>query len=287
MSERPLIWPMRAILYVGGFFVLVAGIQLFAFPGETDEIFAWTIDSRMSATCLGAFYWSAAVLALLSAREGTWARARLGVPGVLAFVWLTLLATLLHLDLFHLDEGGFRAQAAGWIWLAIYALEPPVLTAVYVMQLRAAGEDPPRLNPLPRPYRSFLIVCAVALLAFGPALFIAPLDVGAGWPWPLTELTGRAIAAWLVALGGLLAALAWEDERTRIRLGLLLLLTLVPLQAIALGRFGDEVDWDSAGAVAYVGALVVIAIAGVWGWRVSAGVPAHGDVERSRREPDR
>ena len=65
MAERPLIWPMRAILYVGGAFVLVAGLQLWLFADRTDEIFAWTIDSRMSAAFIGSFYWAASILALL------------------------------------------------------------------------------------------------------------------------------------------------------------------------------------------------------------------------------
>ena len=85
-GERPLIWPMRAILWFGAGFSLIAGVQLFVFTTRTDQLFAWTIDSFMSAATLGAFYASAAVLALLSARQQVWARARLGVPGILAFV---------------------------------------------------------------------------------------------------------------------------------------------------------------------------------------------------------
>ncbi len=143
MSERPLIPLMRAILWVGGFFVLVAGVQLWVFSGRTDDYFAWTIQSEMSAAFIGSFYWAASILALLSATQHTWARARLGVPGVLAFVWLTLIATLIHLDLFHLDDGPFTAKAAAWTWLVIYVVEPPVLLLAFVLQLRTPGGNPP------------------------------------------------------------------------------------------------------------------------------------------------
>jgi hypothetical protein len=271
VTARPLIWPMRAILYIGGFFVLVAGLQLWVFADRTDEIFAWTIASQMSAAFIGSFYWSAAILALLSAREQTWARARLGVPGVLAFVWLTLLATLLHLDLFHLDDGGFKAQAAGWTWLIVYVVEPPVLLWAYVAQLRAPGTDPPRTDPLPDSYRGLLVGLAAVLIALGIALFVAPLDVGEAWPWTLTELTGRAIAAWLVALGGLLAAIWWENDRSRIRLGTYLLVAFVALAAVALSRFGEEVDWSAGGAVGLLVGLAAVLVAGLWGWRTSTG----------------
>ena len=271
MSERPLLWPMRAILWVGGGFLLIAGIQLFLFPDRTDEIFAWTIDSRMSATCLGAFYLAAAMLALLSAREPTWARARLGVPGVLVFVWLTLAATLLHLDLFHLDDGGWKAQLAAWTWFVIYVVEPPLLVLAFVLQLRAPGVDPPRSDPLPDAYRAVLVIQAVALLALGAVLFAVPLEVAEIWPWPLTELTGRALAAWVIALGGLLAAIAWEGDRSRIRLGTWTLMALIALQAVALARFGEELDASSASALVYMASLACLGATGVWGARISTG----------------
>ena len=265
MSERAVHPLMRAILWVGGIFVLIAGTQLFLFPGRTDEFFAWTIASELSAATLGAFYFSAAVLALGSARQETWARARLGIPGILAFVWLTLIATLIHLDLFHLDSNGFLAQVAAWAWLAVYVIEPPVLTWAFVAQLRAPGGDPERLDPLPGAYRVVLYGLACALLLFGAALFVAPLDVADLWPWPLTELVAQAIAAWIVALGGFFAAFAWENERSRIRLGVLLPLCFVALQAIAFARFGDEVDWGSPESLAFVAALAAIGGAAAWG----------------------
>jgi hypothetical protein len=271
MSERPLIWPMRAILWIGGGFVLVAGFQLFVFTTRTDELFAWTIDSRMSATFLGAFYASAAVLALLSAREPVWSRARLGVPGVLAFVWLTLLATLLHLDLFHLDEGDTTARIAAWTWLVIYVVEPPLLTLAFVLQLRAPGGNPPRTDPLPGPYRVLLLCQAALLIALGAVLFAAPLDVAEIWPWQLTELTGRAIAAWLIALGGLAAAIAWEGDRSRIRIGIWSFVALVALQAIALARFGDELEWSSPETIVYLASVASLGVTAAWGWRISTG----------------
>lgn len=271
VSERLLMRPMRAILWIGGGFVLIAGVQLFGFPGRTDEFFAWTIGSEMSAAFLGSFYLVAAVLALGSARQETWARARLGVPGVLAFVWLTLLATLLHLDLFHLDHGPATAQVAAWVWLVIYVIEPPLLGIAFWLQLRAPGQDPARPGPLPRPFRGFLLVQAAAVAALGTVLFVFPLDVAEIWPWQLTALTGRAVAAWLIALGGLLAAIAWEDERSRIRLGIFAIAALVLLQLTTLARFGDELDFSTASTAVYLISLAGLGVTGAWGWRISTG----------------
>jgi hypothetical protein len=266
-GERELFWGMRAILWAGGGFVFLAGVQLFGLADRTDELFAWTIEPPATAAFLGACYWAAAVLAFASALQPTWARARIGVAGVLVFIWLTLLATLIHLDKFHLDEGDTRARIAGWTWLVIYLLEPPALLAAYVLQLRMPGADPARDRPLPGALRAVLIGLAGGFTAFGVALYVAPLDVGDLWPWALTPLTGRATAAWIVALGLLLASMAWEDDRVRLVTGWALLATLVPLAVAAPLRFDAGIEWGSPEMVVYLalgGVLLSTAVCGLF-----------------------
>ena len=83
--------------------VFLAGVQLFLFPRRTDEYFAWTVASPMTAVFLGASYWSAVGLELVASRASRWAGARIALPAVFVFTMLTLIVTLVHLDLFHLD----------------------------------------------------------------------------------------------------------------------------------------------------------------------------------------
>src|SRR5688500_10837759 len=99
-SVRRVTVAMRWMLYVAAFFVLCAGIQLFVLTEETDRYFAWTIGVPMTAAFLGAGYWAAGVLEFLIASERIWANARPGAPAVWIFTTLTLIATLLHLDIF-------------------------------------------------------------------------------------------------------------------------------------------------------------------------------------------
>jgi hypothetical protein len=56
-----------------------------------------------------------------------------------------------------------------------------------------------------------LLVQGLLLLAVGSALFVVPAVATALWPWPLTPLTARVVAAWLLAFG-LCAILAWRSR---------------------------------------------------------------------------
>ena len=54
----------------------------------------------------------------------------------------------------------------------------------------------------------------------------------------------------MVAVGGLLLAIRWEDERSRIRLGTYVPVAFAALAAVALRALPDEVDLGSACGVA-------------------------------------
>jgi hypothetical protein len=78
------------------------------------------------------------------------------------------------------------------------------------------------------------------------------------------------VAAWLVAVGLLLAAVAWEDHRTRVRPGMALLITFAALAVAAPLRFSDGIDLGSASMVAYLTLAAVLGGAGIYGWWVAA-----------------
>ena len=256
--------PMRVIFLVGGGFVLLAGIQLYAFGERTEDLFAWTIEPPLTAALLGSFYLGACVLAFASGREPLWDHARVGVPGVLAFVWLTLVATLLDLDKFHLDDDRFIPALAAWIWLAVYALEPPVLTVVYALQLRASGGDSELPADLPGWFRGVAAALGALLALLGAVLFIAPERADDLWPWKLTPLTARATAAWLVGEGLLGVMIARESSWERVRWAVLSLLALGVLLAAAPLFYPDTLESGGAGT-AYLIAVAVFIVGGAYG----------------------
>lgn len=255
---------MRALLIVAGVLVLLAGVQLFVFPLRTDRWFAWTIDPPMTAVFLGASYWAAAVFEWTAARSRSWSGARISVPAVFVFTSLTLVVTLVHLDRFHLgDEFGDSTRAVTWAWIAVYAIVPVLMIVVWVRQVRVPGVDPSgtaRLGPV---LRSAVAVQAVVFLAAGAWLLIDPVGADGWWPWSISALTGRAIGAWVLALGVAAAHAVVEDDRGRVRPAAWADVAFAALQGVALARHGGDLDWGAPSAWIYLAVLVAMAGIGV------------------------
>lgn len=249
----------------------IAWVQLFVLSEETDRYFAWTIAPPLSA----AFYGGAAVIGFQSGREREWSRARLAVPGVIAFTWLPLGATLLHLDKFHLDEGGTAARIAAWAWLLVYVLVPVALTVAFVLQWRNTG---PLAAPTqgvvsrtqPAWYRALFVALGAVALVLGAALFAVPEDAADLWPWKLTPLVARAMSAWLVGFGLLLWAISREPDRSQLRAGLTGIAAIGVLQLVALLRYVDSVSWSAAASWLYVLYLLNLVGLGIYGWLAPA-----------------
>ena len=69
---------MRAVLWIGAGFVAAAGLNEYLLSSQTDRYFAWTIKLPLTAAFLGGFYLTALGMAVLSARQREWSRARVG-----------------------------------------------------------------------------------------------------------------------------------------------------------------------------------------------------------------
>lgn len=255
MSER-VVGSLRVILLAAAALVFLAGVQLFVFPLRTDEWFAWTVKAPMTAVFLGAAYFSSVVLELAGAGSQSWGRARLTVWAVLVFTTLTLVVTLVHIDAFHLgSEQPASARVVTWGWLAIYTGVPVAMLLGLAQQQRARSVRTtvaPDVRPLAPQLRLLVAALALVLLGGGAALLVAPAWAAGAWAWPLTDLTARAIGAWLVGLGWAAAhACVIDDVRSVQPLGLTGV-AFVVLQVVALARFGDALAWSSWRAVAYV-----------------------------------
>jgi hypothetical protein len=198
---------------------------------------------------------------LIASRQHVWARARVAVFGVVLFTVLTLVATLIHIDLFRMDS------VFGWAWLVVYLVVPLGYGVFLVRQLRVAGGDAPRQTPLPTWVRLVLGALAAIMLVFGIALFLAPQTTAALWPWALTPLTGQTVGAWLVGVGVTAAHMCWENDFGRVYAAMTGYAVLGALQLLALARYaGGTVDWSGASIWVYLVFVLSVLGVGLYGW---------------------
>ncbi len=284
---------MRRMLWVAAVLVLAQSVPLTLRSEQTDRYFAWTIDVPLTAAFLGAGYLAAAVLESQAAARRTWQQARLAVPGVWVFTTLTLLVTLAHLDRFHLDAGPASTRALTWGWLAVYAVVPVVLGALWWRQVR--GQPAPgagsRSAPLPAALRHPLGAQGLAMAGAGGLLLLRPDDAG-WWPWPLTPLTAQAVGAWLVGLGIVAVQTWWVNRRDAAAVVFPACAVMALGQLVAVLRFPDSLDSaGSTGALGvedvatwtYVVFLGTLAVTGLAGAAAGRGAARPKGVSGGRR----
>jgi hypothetical protein len=256
---KPVLDLVRHWFAIDVFVLATAGLQCFILASSTDRWFAWTVSPPISAAVLGAGYFGSIVMVFEARRARRWVDARVVILSTLLFASLTLAVTLRHLDKFHLDTGPTSARLAAVAWLVIYVAVSPFVLFLVVQQRQARGVEPERVETLlSRPSRVLLLVEGCLLVALGVVL-----SGGARraefWPWKLTDLTARAISAWLIALGAMLALCAAEREVARTRYALHSAATAAFFWILAVSRFRSSVQWDFGGALTIAAPVTLIA----------------------------
>ena len=265
----PVLRPTRALLVVFVVLTSLAVAALFVRPETTDRYFAWTIQPPLSAAFLGAAYLAGCTLVVLSLRAVAWAHARAAVVTILVFTVLTLVATLVHLDRFHLQAGGLPARAAAWFWLAVYVSLPVVMVLLLAVQQRSAGVHPARTRPLPAWMGAVLATEGAAMFVVGALLFVRPGTIA--WPWPLSALTSQAIGAWLVAFGLASGLAIVEADLGRLRAPAIAYLVFGLAELAALLRYAGTLAWGSAAVRIYLLFLLLVIATAAAGVRLTSG----------------
>lgn len=263
--ERLLTDAMRRLFVVTTALVIIIAVQLFVLTEQTESYFAWTIAVPLSAAWLGAGYCSGIALLWLAARERLWSRARIVVPAVLALTVAMVVTTFIHLDLFHLEGSFGPATLAAYGWVASYILVPVAIVVALPSQLRAAGRDGSRGSPLPSWMRVLLAAQAAVLLAVAVALLVTPEREASLWLWTLTPLTARAIGAWPLGTGIVVAKWNWENSIDRMRIPAIGSSVFALMQLLALARYPAEVEWEMPRAWIYVALLGSMLLTGIGG----------------------
>ena len=259
-SDRVQILPAtRLLLMAFGALTALAFLALFVMAAHTDRYFAWTIAPPATAAFLGGAYAAGCVGVALGLRSGRWPGIRVPYVGIFLFTLVTLVATLLHLDRFHFNTPGALARFAAWLWLAVYVLIPIAMLAMLLVQERRT-EARERQRP-PLPVQLLVGIQSVVLLAVGVILFAAPASAQLLWPWPLTPLTARMVAAWLVGFGIAIALGLRQADRAEPGIAAAAYAVLATLELIVILRYSGVVRWGSPAAWVYL--AMALSILGV------------------------
>lgn len=257
---------MRAALV----FVSAAGLSLYLLSEQTSFYFAWTIKPSITAAFLGGGYLAVATALGLGLRESDWAPVRVGVWVVATGLVSILIASLLHLDKFHLYSPIWTARVWAWSWLFLYvALIPGLLAVLWAQRRQPRTNSGPGIGlptGLPTGLRVGQWGLGSLMAVMGLALFVVPESAQQLWPWPLTPLTARMVGSFYLAFGVSLFAAARENDFARIRVSSLACVVFAALQFITVMRY-PVVDWGARPGQLLAGMLLALLAMGIIGVR--------------------
>lgn len=248
--------------------LLTASVLLYVLPAETGKAtdslleparFAWPVRPEMTAMFMGSCYGAGAYFFQRVSFGGSWHAVAAYFPGISVFAWLMGISTFLHWDKFN------HAHVAFFAWLLLYVVTPFLVPLLYV---RNRGADPGALaaGDATVPVRIRLLVGAggVALLAIAAVMYVAPSVAIDVWPWKLTPLTSRVIAAFASATATAAVLLSrdprWSAWKVFVRSAVLAAALLAVAAVRAWGEF-DAGNPLSYAFVAGMGSLVAGGIA--------------------------
>jgi hypothetical protein len=178
------------------------GLFLYLLPGLADTEYAWSIKPPVNAAFIGAGFLAGTLATGLVLATATRWRAFSTLPPALWVLASTLLAaTIIHHDRFKWD------YPPTWVWGIVYAGVPLAVPFLVARQRRVADAQP-AADPALRALRVLSAIVGVPLVIGAAALFVAPVELGQHWPWPLTPLLARAVAAWYALFGTMLVSCA-------------------------------------------------------------------------------
>jgi hypothetical protein len=192
----------RAGIWILAVLAAANGLFLYLLPGLADTDYAWSIKPPVNAAFIGAGFLAGTLATGLVLATATRWRTFSTLP-IALWVLATslLLATLIHEDRFKWD------YPPTWVWTFVYGGVPLAIPFLVARQRRVADPQP-SADPRLRIVRVLSALAGVALIAGATALFLAPVELGEHWPWALTPLLGRAVAAWYALFGTMLVSCA-------------------------------------------------------------------------------
>ncbi len=207
-SQSDLVYPITR--WVAGLvvpFLVVAFIILYFLNGHTEKLFAWEIKSPMTSMMLGSayaggiYYFTGVIL------TRQWHRIKVGFIPVTIFASILNVTTILHWDKFNHGTLPFFA------WVSLYFTTPFIIFGLWLSNRRQDTNQPDTGEAIIPPIIRFIIgAIGVTTLAIAIFLFLNPSLMIQLWPWTLTPLTSRVMAA-MFSLPGMVGLGMAMDSR--------------------------------------------------------------------------
>jgi hypothetical protein len=151
-------------------FLLVGFIVLMIWPDDTNLLFAWSIQSRMTALMLAAVYAGGAYFFSRVYLARQWHTVAMGFLPATLYAVLGGLITIIHWDDFN------HSSIAFTVWVAMYGISSGLIPFVWWRNHQMDPRMPfPQDVILPRPFIYLWIFLGVCNLLIGGFLFILPL----------------------------------------------------------------------------------------------------------------
>ena len=224
-------------------FLVVAFVILYFFPNNTAKLFAWGIKPPMTAMMLGSAYAGGIYYfsGLLMSRQ--WHRIKVGLIPVTVFASVLNVATILHWDKFNHGTLPFFA------WVSLYFTTPFI---VFALWLRNRGQDtnqPDKVDAVVPPLVRLVIgAVGATTLAIAIFLFLNPALMIQLWPWMLTPLTSRVMAAMFSLPGMVGLGMAMDPRWSSAQIILQSQGFSILLILIAVFRDRADFNWSTPGS---------------------------------------
>ena len=190
-------------------FVLAAanGLFLYFVPGRADTDYAWSIKPAVNAAFIGAgFLAGTLATGLVLWRATRWRSFSLLPPAL----WVLATTCSRRRSSTRIASSGTtrprgcgRSSTPACRWRSRF----------WSARQRRVAEPLPAADPALRVLRVLSGSPARCLIAGAAALYLAPVELGEHWLWPLTPLLARAVAAWYALFGTMLLTFALAQRR--------------------------------------------------------------------------
>ena len=231
-----------------------AFVILFLFPGQTRTLWGWTIRSRMSCMFMGGGYLAGALFFARASRAKEWHRLGPGIIATTVFAGALGVATFLHWPEFNHGHVSF------WAWTLLYVSTPLLLPVLYVKNRQFdPGTPRPEDVPIPAWIRTTMTVLGAGQLLFAVTLFLRPSLFLADWPWGLTTLSARSLAAFAAFPAVIYLAFAFEHRWSALRWPFETAIAGVTLIAVGAARSSGDFRDGAQAWLWRAGLLVALA----------------------------